>query len=136
MIVAALAAALLMQDMPPAPPSQMPAPAAALPGEPGVDASRPVPNPPPSTDAANPNSNADTGYTGDRFGAAFRDIDGRIAALQPRVAGNKKAASELRAIKSEELARRKRHDGELRDWDRELLNKRLDAVAAMVGGAG
>ena len=135
---AALACAPLAaaQDMgPPAPePTQTPPPAQAVPGDAGVAASAPVPNPPPSTDAASPNSQADTGYTGDAYGAAFRDIDARIAALQPRVASNRKAASALNAVKGEEKVRRARHGGELRDFDRELLNKRLDAVAAMVGG--
>ena len=42
--------------------------------------------------------------------------------------------SSLRAIKNEAAFRRQRHGGELRDWDRELLNQRLDKVAAMLRG--
>ena len=114
---------------PPQDPAAMPPPAAATPGAPGVVASQPVANPA----GSKPDTNADTGYTGQAYGAAFRDIDARIAALTPRARG--KAASALSAVKSEELVRRKRNGGELRDWDRELLNKRLDAVEAMVGPA-
>ena len=134
--VLALVPAALAQQMtssPPAPPSEMAPPAQAVPGDPGVTAAMPVPNPPPRTDSANPNSNADTGYSGQTYGATFRDIDQRISALEPRVGRNRKASSQLRAIKSEEAVRRARHGGELRDWDRELLNKKLDAVDAMVG---
>lgn len=133
----AVAPALHAQDMsstPPAPPSEMPPPAQAMPGEPGVAADAPVPNPPPRTDSTDPNSHADTGYTGQAYGASFRDIDARIAALSGRVGANRKAAAELRSIKSEEAYRRARHGGELRDWDRELLIKKLDSLQAMVGG--
>ena len=68
---------------------------------------------------------------GDAHGAAFRDVDQRIAALETQMAGNRPGLAKLHAIKSEEAMRRARHGGELRDWDRELLNKKLDAL----GGA-
>lgn len=122
------------QDMAPPPPQDpagMPPTSDATPGARGVVASQPVANPGDSR----PDTHADTGYTGTAYGAAFRDIDARIAALSAKTGGHGKAASALSAIKSEELVRRKRNGGELRDWDRELLNKRLDAVEAMVGPA-
>jgi hypothetical protein len=115
--------------MPPAPPSQMPPPAQAEPGEPGVTASQPVANPPDSKRDVN----ADSGYRGDAYGQAFRDIDGRLADLSSKAGSNRKAMAELKAIKGDELVRRKRNGGELRDFDREVLNKKLDAVQAMMG---
>ena len=128
---AALASALALAGAGFAAAQDMPPPAAATPGAPGVVASQPVANPADSR----PDTRADTGYTGTAFGAAFRDIDARIAALSAKTGAHGKAASALSAIKGEELVRRKRNGGELRDWDRELLNKRLDAVEAMVGPA-
>lgn len=130
---APFASAQDMTSAPQASPSAMAPPAQGMAADPGAIADAPVPNPPPRTDSPDPNARADTGYTGDAHGAAFRDIDQRIAALQPRVAGHSKAAAQLKAIKSDEAYRRARHGGELRDWDRELLNKKLDSLDAMLG---
>ena len=88
-------------------------------------ASAPVANPSPATTNNNPRENADPGYMGGLGGSSFRDVDARIAAAE-RTMGPKK----LRAIKAEAAMRRARHGGELRDWDRELLNKKLDALGA------
>jgi hypothetical protein len=97
----------------------------------GVTAGQPVPNP--AGSAAQSGPGADTGYTGDLQGRAFRDVDQRIAALEARVQGNRRASAALSKIKGEEKYRRARHDGELRDWDRELLNKQLDQLESSLG---
>ena len=96
-----------------------------------VLASQPVANPPPATTERGP-GNADTGYSGQLQGAAFRDVYERITADEQKMGGNRHAMMQLRAIKAEADQRRARHGGELRDWDRELLNKKL----GMVEGAG
>ncbi len=100
---------------------------------PGVTASQPVPNPPPGTVAPGPGT-ADPMYSGALKGQAFLDVDARIAADEAKMSGDRKGMAALRAIKGEAKVRRARHGGELRDWDRELLNKRLDQVEG-VGGA-
>lgn len=95
-----------------------------------VTASQPVANPPPQTTSAGPGT-ADPGYSGALKGPAFLDVDARIAAAQGK--GGKRGAAMLRAIKAEAAQRRARHGGELRDWDRELLNKKLDQLEGMTG---
>ena len=95
--------------------------------EASVLASQPVPNPPPSTTERGP-GNADTGYSGQLQGAAFRDVFERISADEQKMAGDKRGMAQLRTIKSEAMARKARHGGELRDWDRELINKKLAAL--------
>ena len=97
-----------------------------------VVASQPVPNPPPATTERGPGT-ADPMYSGELKGQAFLDVEGRIAAVEGKAAGNRRAMSMLRSIKGEAAQRRARHGGELRDWDRELLNKKLDTVEGMVG---
>lgn len=92
-----------------------------------VTASQPVANPPPQTTERGPGT-ADTGYSGQLQGPAFRDVWQRISADEQKMGGNKRAASQLRAIKAEATQRRARHGGELRDWDRELINKKLDQL--------
>ena len=92
-----------------------------------VTASQPVANPPPRT-TDNNDSHADTGYSGQLQGPAFRDVFERISADEQKMAGNRRGMSQLRAIKAEATQRRARHGGELRDWDRELINKKLDQV--------
>lgn len=97
----------------------------------GPTSSQPVANPPPSTVAPGPGT-ADTGYAGALQGAAFRDVFERITTDEQKMAGNKRGLAKLRTVKAEATQRRARHGGELRDWDRELLNKKLD----MIEGAG
>ena len=94
-------------------------------------ASAPVANPsaattPPTT------ANADTGYTGDLQGKAFHSVEERIAMAEGKVTTKAQRAM-LAKIKGEAKFRRARHGGELRDWDRELLNKQLDQLQAMTG---
>ena len=92
-----------------------------------VTASQPVANPPPQTTEPGPGT-VDPGYSGALQGQAFRDVWARISADESKMAGNKRGMSQLRAIKAEATQRRARHGGELRDWDRELINKKLDAL--------
>ena len=92
-----------------------------------VTASQPVANPPPATTERGPGT-ADTGYAGQLQGPAFLDVFARISADEAKMAGNRRGLSQLRAIKAEATQRRARHGGELRDWDRELINKKLDQV--------
>ena len=94
-------------------------------------AAAPVANPPASTTAGS-NANADTGYSGDLQGKAFHSVEERISAAEGKVhTGAQKAM--LNRIKGEAKYRRARHGGELRDWDRELLNKQLDQLDGMMG---
>lgn len=105
--------------------------ATAQPAGVNVTASQPVPNPPPSTTEPGPGT-ADPGYAGQLQGPAFRDVFERITADEQKMAGKKRGLMQLRAIKAEAVQRRARHGGELRDWDRELINKKLD----MLEGSG
>ena len=116
-VLAAAAAALLAT----------PLAAGAQPVSVNVTASQPVANPPPSTTERGPGT-ADPGYSGQLQGAAFRDVFERISADEQKMAGNKRGLAQLRAIKAEATQRRARHGGELRDWDRELINKKLDTL--------
>ena len=95
-------------------------------------------------DGADPAPGAQSAYVG-KSPAAFYDVEARIDRVTERVnaarashaltpGAARQAMASLRAIKSEAAFRRQRHGGELRDWDRELLNQRLDKVAAMVRG--
>ena len=92
-----------------------------------VLASQPVANPPPTT-TDNNRSMADTGYTGPAAGPQFYDVEAKIDAAMAKMQGNKRAEAQLRAIKAEAKVRRARHGGELRDWDREFLDKKLQQV--------
>lgn len=91
-------------------------------------ASQPVPNPPPQTTRSGPGT-VDPGYSGALKGPAFLDVDARIASHEGK--GGARHASMLRSIKAEARMRRAKNGGELRDWDRELLNKKLDALESM-----
>ena len=85
----------------------------------------------PGPEAVNPAPNA----TGPYVGAgphAFYAVDARIASVSDGVQAlppgpRRRASVELRQIRAEESTQRARH-GELRDWDREHLNTRLDAL--------
>jgi|GEM_PF-5121592 len=77
-------------------------------------------------DGADPAPGAASAYVGaDK--ATFYDVEARIDAAMQQ-APSKRAAGQLRALKSEANFRRQRHGGELRDWDRELLSRRLDQI--------
>ena len=116
------------------------APALAQPGS-GMDASTVASQPVPDTareapgipgpDAVNPAP----GMHGPYVGAGehgFYDVDARIASVTQRVqqlppSRRHSASAQLRQIKAEEATQRARH-GELRDWDRESLNDKLDKL--------
>jgi hypothetical protein len=63
----------------------------------------------------------------------FYDVNQRIDRLQAAAAGTphaKRVLAELNAIRSELQFRMKRHEGVLRDYDRELITEKLDGVVA------
>lgn len=63
----------------------------------------------------------------------FYDVNQRIDHLQAALAGTphaKRAMTELNAIRSDLQFRMKRHNGELRDYDRELITQKLDGFVA------
>jgi hypothetical protein len=87
--------------------------------------------------AVNPAPGAgDHPYVGHSEGA-FYDVEHRIARVEQRAqslrgAQRRKALSGIKSIKAELATQEARH-GEVRDWDREHLNKRLDALEDQVG---
>lgn len=88
--------------------------------------------------AVDPAPNAPGPYMG-HGPQAFYDVDQRIAAVESRLgalrpASRRRAAAGLRSIRAEEATQRARHGGELRDWDREHLNRRLDQLIGQVPG--
>ena len=112
----------------PAPQAAYPAPDAGPRGEsPGI----------PGPEAVNPAP----GMHGPYIGAGehnFYDVDARIAAVSQRVqqlprAQRRSANAQIRQIKAEEATQRARH-GDLRDWDRENLNARLDKLVQAYPG--
>lgn len=117
------------------------APALAQPADPAgapVVASQPVPDTSraspgiPSDQAVNPAPGAHGPYVGaGRQG--FYDVDARIASISQAAAQlppaqRRRAMSQIHSIKSLEATQRARHGGELRDWDREAMNHRLDQL--------
>ena len=66
--------------------------------------------------------------------SGFYDVEGRIAAYEAKASTMGRAGarvrSSLRAIKAFAAQQKARHGGELRDWDREALTARLDALQA------
>jgi hypothetical protein len=63
----------------------------------------------------------------------FYDVGQRIDHLQAALAGMphaKRAMAELNAIRSDLAFRMKRHNGDLRDYDRELITEKLDGFVA------
>lgn len=71
---------------------------------------------------------------------AFYNVEQRIGRVEQRTAAltgvqKRKAMAGLKSIKAELATQQARH-GEVRDWDREHLNKRLDALEASVGIGG
>ena len=80
---------------------------------------------------------APTAYAG-VSASAFYSVDQRISDLQQRIStlGGRvrgQAMAALNGVKAFEAMQRSRHNGELRDWDREAINTRLDRLAARYG---
>jgi hypothetical protein len=86
----------------------------------------------PDLGGADPAPGAATAYVG-QDKQVFYDIEARIDAAMQQAQGSRKAMSQLRALKSEAAYRRARHGGEFRDWDRELLSRRLNQAMASAG---
>ncbi len=83
----------------------------------------------PGAEAVDPAPGAQGPYVGaGREG--FYDVDARIAAISARLTGlrpsqRRAAKSQIAQIRGEEATQRARH-GDLRDWDRENINAKLD----------
>jgi hypothetical protein len=131
------------------PPPNVPAPATAPDGQPAQpDATVATTNAPkgeqgPGIDSANAVNPApgsgEHPYVGHSENA-FYNVEQRIGRVEQRAAAltgakKRKAMSGLKSIKAELATQEARH-GEVRDWDREHLNKRLDALEASVGIGG
>lgn len=109
----------------------------------GAISSAPVPNSAEQTQgitsdqAVNPAPNATNAYI-EAGAAGFYDVDARIAHVEQATAAlpsaqRRKAVAMLRALKAEEKTQIARH-GQLRDWDRENLNTKLDQMTAQFPG--
>lgn len=59
-------------------------------------------------------------------------VEGRLASL--RASQRRRAYAEMRSIRAEERTQRSKNGGNLRDWDRERLNRRLDALVRRYPG--
>ena len=93
----------------------------------------------PSDAAVNPAPGATGPYVGDGR-RNFYDVDSRIADVTSKIAAlpagqRHRAMAGLKSIKAEEATQRQRH-GDLRDWDRESLNHRLDQLAEQFPALG
>ena len=116
----------------------MAAPALAQPyGGPAVVSSQPMPDTSresrgiPSEEAVNPAPGAQGPYVG-AGPRGFYDVDARINAMTQAAhelppAQRRRAMVQIHQIRAEEATQRARH-GDLRDWDRENLNHRLDMM--------
>ncbi len=128
------------------PPPGVPAPATTPLGTPaGPDNTVATTNPPvgqvgPGIDSAhavNPAPGAAGPYVGHSENA-FYNVQARIDRVEQRArtqlsgARQRKAMADLKSIKAELATQQARH-GEVRDWDRENLNHRLDQLEAQVG---
>ncbi len=129
------------------PPPNVPAPVTAPDGQPATpDNTVTTTNAPkgeigPGIDSAyavNPAPGAgDHPYVG-HGESAFYDVKARIDRVEDRAktqltgAKQKKAMADIKGVRAELATQEARH-GEVRDWDREHLNKRLDALETSVG---
>jgi hypothetical protein len=110
----------------------------ALVGATAAAAQAPVNQAPVNQPPVNQAPAADPGVSGPYAGAGvhgFYDMDARIDHLQQAISAlppgqARRAASQLKAIRSDLKFRKARHGGELRDWDRELISKKLDQLSA------
>jgi hypothetical protein len=62
----------------------------------------------------------------------FYDVDQRMNAIEQQIKARghsgARAMAAMRSIRSFEATQRARHGGQLRDWDREAINVRLDQL--------
>jgi hypothetical protein len=59
---------------------------------------------------------------------SFYTTEQRLEAAEARARGNAAMMREVRSIRAFIAQQRARHGGELRDWDREAVNKRLSHI--------
>ena len=67
----------------------------------------------------------------------FYNVEDRMAAMEAKAASlpgaqAHRARAQMALIRGFERTQRAKHGGELRDWDREALNVRLDRLQAMM----
>ena len=90
-----------------------------------------------SAHAVNPAPGATGPYVG-HTETAFYDVQARINRVEQRArtqltgAKQRQTLADIRSIRAEVATQKARH-GEIRDWDRENLNHRLDQLEAQVG---
>ena len=128
------------------PPPDVPAPATTPLGTPATPANTVATTNPPvgqvgpgidSAHAVNPAPGAAGPYVGHSENA-FYNVQARIDRVEQRAktqlagAKQRKAMADLKSIKAELATQEARH-GDVRDWDRENLNHRLDLLEAQVG---
>ncbi len=78
-----------------------------------------------------PNPGAPTAYAGASV-HGFYDVDQRMVSIEQRIKamgrGGARAMAAMRQIRAFEATQKARHGGELRDWDRETINLKLDQL--------
>lgn len=130
----------LAQETTMGPPPGAPVPATAPDGRPPADVATttnaPVGERGPGVDSANavnPAPGAQGPYVG--HPNAFYETQARVDRVEQRIrseltgAKQRKALSGIRSIRSEIATQKARH-GEMRDWDREHVNRQLDQLEA------
>lgn len=143
-IATALASAAFAQPAPDGGAAAPPASDAGS-GAPPVVASQPVPDTSapspgiPSDRAVNPAPGASGPYVGAGKNA-FYDVDARLAHVTESAAAlpaaqRRKVQAALKSIKAEEATQIARH-GQLRDWDRENMNYKLDQLVQQYPSLG
>lgn len=101
-------------------------------------ASAQTPAPTPAPTPASAPAPGEANITGPYAGAgahAFYDVQGRIDHMQQAASAlppgkGHRVVGQLKAIRADLKFRMGRHNGELRDFDRELISEKLDHLAA------
>jgi len=137
----AAAAALMLAAAPAlAQPTTTPAGTPTTPGDVSTTTNPPIGQTGPGIDSAhavNPAPGAAGPYVGHSENA-FYDVQARIDRVEKRAktqltgAKQRQAMADIKSIRAE-LATQKARHGEVRDWDRENLNHRLDQLETQVG---
>jgi hypothetical protein len=78
-----------------------------------------------------PDTGAPSAYAG-ATKEGFYDVERRMDTVEQRIhamgRGGARAMAAMRQIRAFAAQQKARHDGELRDWDREAINLRLDQL--------
>jgi hypothetical protein len=122
-------------------PSTSPTGRAVTPAELTVTSNLPIGKIGPGLDSAH-SVNPAPGATGPYLGQGengFYDVQARISRVEKKAetalsgAKRRQALAEIRSIRAEVATQESRHGGQLRDWDRENLNHRLNRLEVQVG---